>query len=129
MFDNLGENWYIWLIVIVILTGLMIFMNIRGRKKQAAQAEETKQKLVVGAKILTISGVTGTICSVDDNAGTMVVEVLPDNVKLTFVKEALHSIYKENADELEAVINYDDDSIIKSDKKDAAPVINYDDEK
>ena len=133
---GLGD--YLWIILVVggVLIGFMFFTSYRNRKRQTQQADEIKEKLVVGVKILTFSGIAGTVLEINEKEGTLTVEVEPDKIKLTFVKEALHSIYNEKKEEEEApAVDYGEATDLCNPAKetqtkaaDEQPAINYDDE-
>ncbi|MEG2578157.1 MAG: preprotein translocase subunit YajC, partial [Glutamicibacter sp.] len=53
------------LILMVALFAVLIFMMFRGRKKQSAQQEKLKNNTVPGAKVMTNSGIFGTVVGVD----------------------------------------------------------------
>ena len=102
------ENLWVWILIGAALLGMIIFMNVRGKKKQAEHAEQVKERLVVGVRIMTVGGVVGTIVSIDDKEDTMTILVAPDDVKLTFIKGALHSIFGEK--KVDPVISYDEEA-------------------
>lgn len=54
------------LILIVAFLAIMMFMNFRSSRKRKAEAEQMRAQLVPGAKIVLLSGIVGTVVSVDD---------------------------------------------------------------
>ena len=54
------------LILMVALFAVLILMMIRGRKKVSKQQEMLKDKTVPGAKVMTNSGIFGTVVRIDE---------------------------------------------------------------
>lgn len=54
------------LILMVALFAVLILMMIRGRKKVSKQQEMLKEKTLPGAKVMTNSGIFGTVVRVDE---------------------------------------------------------------
>ncbi|WP_159609176.1 preprotein translocase subunit YajC [Glutamicibacter sp. JC586] len=75
------------LILMVALFAVLIFMMFRGRKKQAAQQEKLKTNTVPGAKVMTNSGIFGTIVGVD--AEDRVQVEVANGVVLTLHRQAI----------------------------------------
>lgn len=65
--------------MLVIFAVLLIVM-FRGNKKRAQQAQEIQKKTVPGAKVMTTFGVFGTIVSIDEADGTVLIESTPGTV-------------------------------------------------
>ena len=81
------------LILMGVLFLVLIFMMFRGRKKQAAQQEKLKNNTVPGAKIMTNSGIFGTIVGVDEQ-DRVLVEVA-NGVVLTLHRQAIATFQDE----------------------------------
>lgn len=85
------------LILIVVFFGIMIFMNMRSSRKRKAEAEKMQTQLVPGAKIVLMSGIVGTVVSVDDDhviltsAGSKI-EVLKGAIRSVSVWESEASV-------------------------------------
>jgi preprotein translocase subunit YajC len=81
------------LILIVVFFGIMIFMNMRSSRKRKAEAEKMQTQLVPGAKIVLLSGIVGTVVSVNDEnvilttAGSQI-EVLKGAIRSVSVWES-----------------------------------------
>ena len=75
------------LILMVALFAVLIFMMFRGRKKQAAQQEKLKNNTVPGAKVMTNSGIFGTVVGVD--AEDRVQVEVANGVILTLHRQAI----------------------------------------
>lgn len=54
------------LILMVALFAVLILMMIRGRKKVSKQQATLKDKTVPGAKVMTNSGIFGTVLRIDE---------------------------------------------------------------
>jgi preprotein translocase subunit YajC len=76
-------------VLFVLLYVLMIVPNQRKQKKW----QEMLGKLKAGDKVTTNGGIRGVIVSLKDDA--LVLKVMPDNVKLEFVKNAIASVTTE----------------------------------
>lgn len=75
------------LILMVGLFAVLILMMIRGRKKVSKQQETLKEKTVPGAKIMTNSGIFGTVLRIDEQ-DRVELEVAP-GVVLTVHRQAI----------------------------------------
>ena len=80
---------YTFLIVLVLMMGLMFFMQ-RSQKKQAQKRMESLNKLQKGYEVITIGGLYGTVDEVDTEKGTIVLDV--DGVYLTFELAAIKTV-------------------------------------
>jgi preprotein translocase subunit YajC len=76
-------------VLFVLLYVLMIVPNQRKQKKW----QEMLGKLKAGDKVTTNGGIRGVIVSLKDDS--LVLKVMPDNVKLEFVKNAIASVTTE----------------------------------
>ncbi|PUB25435.1 preprotein translocase subunit YajC [Promicromonospora sp. AC04] len=66
------------LILVAILLVAMFFMSSRSRKQQRAAAE-FRNNLTVGTKVMTASGMIGTVVDVDDANDQVTIESFPGN--------------------------------------------------
>ncbi|NQD39670.1 preprotein translocase subunit YajC [Glutamicibacter halophytocola] len=71
----------------VALFAVLIFMMFRGRKKQSAQQEKLKNNTVPGAKVMTNSGIFGTVVGID--AEDRVQVEVANGVVLTLHRQAI----------------------------------------
>lgn len=88
---------------VVIIVGFlmfMYFMMIRPNKKRQQQVQEMRNGVKVGDEIITIGGVKGTICSVNDTE--VIIETSEDRNKIVFVKSAIHTVVVKD-DEVEEI--------------------------
>jgi preprotein translocase subunit YajC len=74
-----------------LLIGVVFyFLLFRPMQKQKKQQQEMLSTLKSGDIVVTSSGITGTVVTVDSD--TIVLRVKPDNVKLQFTRAAVTSI-------------------------------------
>jgi len=64
------------LILIAILLAVMFFMSSRTRKQQR-EAAEFRNNLTVGTKVMTASGMIGTVIDVDEETDQVTIESFP----------------------------------------------------
>jgi preprotein translocase subunit YajC len=72
----------------ILLIGGMYLLLIRPQQRQRKQQQMLAQSVDPGDEIVTFSGIYGTILEIDDDEGTVVVEVAPD-VEIKMVKTAI----------------------------------------
>lgn len=75
------------LILVAILLVAMFFMSSRTRKQQRAAAE-FRNNLTVGAKVMTASGMIGTVVEVDDANDQVTIESVPGS-QTTWLRAAI----------------------------------------
>lgn len=85
-------------VMIVGFLAFMYFVMIRPNKKRQQQMADMRNSVKVGDEIITIGGIKGTVCSVNDTDVT--IETSEDKNKMVFVKSAIHTIVLKN-DEVE----------------------------
>ncbi|WP_313814891.1 preprotein translocase subunit YajC [Glutamicibacter sp.] len=83
------------LILMVALFAVLILMMFRGRKKQAAQQEKLKTNTVPGAKVMTNSGIFGTIIGIDGEDRVQV--EVANGVVLTLHRQAISTFLDNDA--------------------------------
>lgn len=84
------------LLLMVALFAVLIFMMFRGRKKQSAQQEKLKNNTVPGAKVMTNSGIFGTVIGVD--AEDRVQVEVAAGVVLTLHRQAIATFLDKDKD-------------------------------
>jgi preprotein translocase YajC subunit len=72
----------------ILLIGGMYMLLIRPQQRQRKQQQALAQSVDPGDEIVTFSGMYGTILEIDDDEGTVVVEVAP-GVEIRMVKTAI----------------------------------------
>ena len=78
-----------FLIMLVVMGGMMFWMQ-RSQRKQQEKRMESLKKLSKGTDVVTIGGLFGTVDEVDTEAGTVVLDV--DGVFLTFELAAIKRV-------------------------------------
>ena len=75
------------IIMLVGMFALMYFMVIRPENKRKKEAEQLRNSVKVGDRIITIGGIMGTVVSVKEDK--FVMETGADQVRIEFAKWAL----------------------------------------
>ncbi|WP_181064256.1 preprotein translocase subunit YajC [Pseudoclavibacter sp. AY1F1] len=65
------------LLLPLVLLGVMIFFMWRSNKKRSAQQQEMRSSAVIGADVMTQSGVYGTIVDIDEDNNITTIESEP----------------------------------------------------
>ena len=76
-------------IMLVLMFGMLYFFMIRPENKRKKEAQKLRDSLAVGDEIITIGGITGTICAVKES--TIVIETGADRVRIEMTKWAVSS--------------------------------------
>jgi len=76
--------------MLVVFFAAMYFLMIAPNQKKQKKWQEMLSQLKSGDKVTTNGGVRGTVISVKDDV--VVLRILPDGVKLEFVKSAIASV-------------------------------------
>lgn len=76
------------IVMMVALFAIVYFFMIRPQNKKQKEAQKFRNSLQPGQDVMTIGGVHGTIRSVDDSAGTVVLEIAT-GTKVKFEKSAI----------------------------------------
>jgi preprotein translocase subunit YajC len=88
--------------------GLMMFFGMRKQKRQVAETKRMQDTVVPGARIMTTSGLHGTVTAVADDP--IELEIAP-GVRTTWVRAAVR----------EVVVPVNDDSTIELDEDESRP--------
>ena len=75
------------MIVLVLMIAMVYFFMIRPESKRKKEAQNRRDALTVGDEIVSIGGITGTICAVKEN--TIVIESGADRVRIELTKWAV----------------------------------------
>lgn len=88
----------------IAIIAIFYFLIIRPQNKKQKETKRMLEALKKGDKIITIGGIHGTIHTVKEGAGTVIVKV-DDGVKLEFSRSAVSSVEvsakEEKADKIE----------------------------
>ena len=77
------------LIMLVAMLAIFYFMLIRPENKRKKEAEQMRNSVKTGDKIVTIGGITGTVVNVKDSR--IVLETGADQVRIELEKWAISS--------------------------------------
>lgn len=80
-----GGGWSMWVMLLLIFVVMYVFM-IMPQRKQQKKLEEFRKSLQKGDKVVTVGGIYGTICEVQEK--TVLIKVDGD-VKLKVDKQGL----------------------------------------
>ena len=69
--------------------GLMMYFGMRKQKRQVAEVKRLQETLVVGTRVMTTSGLHGTISAVADD--TIELEIAP-GVRTTWIRAAVREV-------------------------------------
>lgn len=72
-----GGNPLAPLLLFALMGGGMYFLLIRPQKRRARAQQALVQSVQVGEEIVTTAGIYGTVTEIDDDEGTVVVEIAP----------------------------------------------------
>ena len=75
----------------VAIIAIFYFLIIRPQNKKRKETENMLKALRKGDRVVTIGGLHGTIQTVKETSGTVIVKV-DDNVKLEFSRSAISSV-------------------------------------
>jgi preprotein translocase subunit YajC len=83
-----GGSSYLPFVFIILLFGALYLLFIRPQQRRNRDVQAMQSKLGIGDEVMTGSGVYGTVAEVDDEAGTISLEVSPD-VIIRFARGAV----------------------------------------
>ncbi|GAA1506021.1 preprotein translocase subunit YajC [Agromyces terreus] len=67
-------------IIMLAVLAVLIFFMFRNSRKRQAEAQKLQSSVVPGAKVMTNSGVFGTILSIDEDENQVLLETTPGTV-------------------------------------------------
>lgn len=83
----------------IFLVFIVFYMFIiRPQSKKAKEDKQMRSSLQIGNRIVTISGVFGTIAEIDDEKNVVSLNIAP-NVNITVYKSSIASVLKEKTEE------------------------------
>ena len=80
------------LIMFALIIGIFYFMILRPQQKRAKERQKMLEAVKKGDKVITASGVHGTVAGLDEK--TLLLQVA-DNVKIKYERSAIGSIVRE----------------------------------
>lgn len=106
--------------------GLMMVFGMRKQKRQAAATQKMQNEVVPGARVMTTSGLHGTITAVADD--TIELEIAP-GVYTTWVRAAVREVVVPvlSEEDLDADADATADVTVDGDRADSQVVLDKDD--
>ena len=108
------------LILVAILLAVMFFMSSRTRKQQRAAAE-FRNNITVGTKVMTASGMIGTVIDVDDSTDQVTIESFPGS-PTTWLRAAISKQIEEPVADDEDSDDAADESDVTEDSETASTI-------
>lgn len=108
------------LILVAILLVVMFFMSSRTRKQQR-EAAEFRNNLTVGTKVMTASGMIGTVIDVDDETDQVTIESFPGS-PTTWLRAAISKKIEEPLADDEDTDDATDESEVTTDGETASTI-------
>ncbi|MBE6041990.1 MAG: preprotein translocase subunit YajC [Clostridiales bacterium] len=88
------------IILMVVLIIMIYFMMIRPQRRKDKADREMRESLMVGDEIVTIGGIVGKVTKITDK--TVFITTGADKTKIEFLKTAIGSVSKSEANKAEA---------------------------
>lgn len=101
--------------------GLMMFFGMRKQKRQIAEQQNMQSAVKPGARIMTTSGLHGTVTAVADD--TIELEIAPD-VRTTWIRAAIREVIVPSAED--SIELSDSASATSTDDSTATPGLSLD---
>lgn len=79
------------IIMMVVLFAIVYFFMIRPQSKKQKEIQKFRNALSIGQDVITIGGIYGTIKGINEDEGTVSLEVAT-GVRMTFAKDAINPI-------------------------------------
>jgi preprotein translocase subunit YajC len=86
-------------LVLLLIIGAMVFLFTRTQRNSRKRQAETQSAIEVGSRVITTSGMYGTVVSIDDEAYELEID---DDVIVRFVKAAVTRLAPEPATDADA---------------------------
>lgn len=77
------------IIMMVVLFAIVYFFMIRPQNKRQKEIQKFRNALQVGQSVVTIGGIHGTVKGINEEEGTITLEVAT-GVKMVFAKDAIN---------------------------------------
>lgn len=87
-----GIGNYASIIIFVVIIAVFYFFMIRPENKKKKELAAMRKEITVGDDIITIGGITGTVCEVEDEY--LVIESSEDRVRIRIAKWAISTKQK-----------------------------------
>ena len=108
-----SSQWFL-IVVLIVVVGLLMFLNYSRSKKESQYREELNSKIVKGAKVKTGSGIYGTVVSVRNTTdGKLVVISTGEGKNVSYMEIHINAIFGVDDSE-ELVLDKDGNEVTKS---------------
>ena len=102
--------------ILLLVIGLGVYLFVRAQRNARKRQTQTQSAIEVGSRVITTSGMYGTVVSIDDDAYELEID---DDVIVRFVKAAVTRLAPEPAAE-DADTDDDADDAVEADGSDIA---------
>ena len=111
-----SSQWFL-IVVLVVVVGLLMFLNYSRSKKENQYREELINKIVKGAKVKTGSGIYGTVVSVRNTTdGKIVLISTGEGKNVSYMEIHINAIFGVDDSE-ELVLDKDGNEVTKAELK------------
>ena len=91
IWDSLSSNWYLLVILGVIIVGFVVY-TILAQRKQKKRTQEMMSNLVIGSTVTTIGGIVGEIVQLDEKHIWLSTGTDDNKTTMQFLRQAIHSV-------------------------------------
>lgn len=108
-----SSQWFL-IVVLVVVVGLLMFLNYSRGKKETQYREDLNSKIVKGAKVKTGSGIYGTVVSVRNTTdGKIVLISTGEGKNVSYMEIHINAIFGVDDSE-ELVLDKDGNEVTKA---------------
>ncbi len=90
-----NQNWVSIVVMLVLVVGFFLLTVLPQRRKQKKRDQELAEKMKVGAEIITLGGLVGTIVEMDDQFFWIETGLGENKHVIKMVRQAYHSLVSE----------------------------------
>ena len=83
---------------LILMGGVFYFLLIRPQQKRVRAQQALVNAVEVGDEIMTTGGIFGTIVEIDDDEGTVTVEIAP-GTRIRMLRQGISQRFVEDGDE------------------------------
>jgi preprotein translocase subunit YajC len=99
--SNSNSNPIALFVPLILMGGVFYFLLIRPQQKRARVQQALVNAIEVGDEIMTTGGIFGTIAEIDDDEGTVLIEIAP-GTQIRMVKSGIARRLTEDDDDYES---------------------------
>lgn len=90
-----NQNWVSLVVMLVLVVGFFLLTVLPQKRKQKKRDQELAEKMQVGAEIITLGGLVGTIVEMDDQFFWIETGLGENKQVIKMVRQAYHSLVSE----------------------------------